>query len=401
MAMLRWNERIAVRVIGPIAPSGFSRRNFRSKSPCWMTRICSLASFGQPGGSMSGGGGAATVSGAAASVAGLGGDSVSTMILNSLCPILCARSSSAGVRMRWRVWLRWAAVLASADSPPRFVCRSNSAAMANQASAVASSLGVASPRSWMSPRVNMDAAIPWRAAERSSSMASLPSRGAPLPSRSSSARLCLAAGMSAATALRYHSMARAESRSTTKPRSYITATLKAEAAEPFWAARSSQPAPACWSLVTPMPWISRRASSSMAGISFAAAFGRSSSIGMAAQSIGLAGSAAAAGGAAPRTSSAAVGSGGAATSGRATAAGMAGAGAASLPGRFAVSARTASDPAACCCGAVAGLWDSQTPVAATPATRMPTVAKTAGRFANDGAAATDLVQLILPIILQP
>ena len=113
--------------------------------------------------------------------------------------------------------------------------------------------------------------MPWRLAERSSSTASWPLRGAPLPSRSSRARLCLAIGRLASTALRYHSMARVESRSTTKPRSYITPTLKADCAEPCWAARSSQPAPACWSLGTPTPCTSRRASSSMAGISSALA----------------------------------------------------------------------------------------------------------------------------------
>ena len=95
--------------------------------------------------------------------------------------------------------------------------------------------------------------MPWRLAERSRSTASWPLRGAPLPSRSSRARLCLAIGRLASTALRYHSTARVESRSTTKPRSYITPTLKADCAEPCWAARSSQPAPACWSLGTPMP----------------------------------------------------------------------------------------------------------------------------------------------------
>src|SRR4029453_19095301 len=136
----------------------------------------------------------------------------------------------------------------------------------------------------MSPRENIEAAMPCRAAERSSSTASLPLRGAPLPSRSSRARLCLAIGRLASTALRYHSMALVESRSTTKPRSYITPTLKADCAEPRWAARSSQPAAACWSLATPMPCTRRRASSSMAVTSSAFARLRTSSIGSAGQS---------------------------------------------------------------------------------------------------------------------
>ena len=121
--------------------------------------------------------------------------------------------------------------------------------------------------------------MPWRLAERSRSTASWPLRATPLPSRSIRARWCLAIGRLASAALRYHSTARAESRSTTKPRSYITPTLKADWAEPCWAARSSQPAPACWSLATPTPCTRRRAISSMAGISSALALVRSSSIG--------------------------------------------------------------------------------------------------------------------------
>ncbi len=146
----------------------------------------------------------------------------------------------------------------------------------------------------MSPRVNIAAVMPWRLAERSRSTASWPLRVTPLPSRSIRARWCLAIGKLASMALRYHSTARTESRSTTKPRSYITPTLKADCAEPCWAARSSQPAPACWSLGTPAPCTRRRAISSMAGISSALARVRSSSIASAVQSTEVAGAALAA-----------------------------------------------------------------------------------------------------------
>ena len=83
--------------------------------------------------------------------------------------------------------------------------------------------------------------MPCRAAERSNSMAFLPSRGAPLPSRSSKARLCLATATLPSAAFWYHSTALVESRSTTKPRSYITPTLNAAAGEPA-SARAQQPA---------------------------------------------------------------------------------------------------------------------------------------------------------------
>ena len=372
-----------------------------------MTRTWSFAALGQPGGSVSLGGragssAAATGSaGAGTTGAGLGGDSASTMSLNSVCPSCCARSSSAGVRMRWRVWLRWLAVLASAVSAPRLVWRSNSAVIANQASAAAASLGAASPRSWMSPSVNIDAAMPWRAAERSRSTASLPSRGAPLPSRSSRARLCLAAGRLAVMALRYHSMARAESRSTTKPRSYITATLKADCAEPRWAARNSQPAPACWSLVTPTPWTSRRASSSIAGISLAVALARSSSIGIATQSMGLGGSTgtvdaivdAAADGSALRATSMLVSSGGAGASGTTIEAVL---GEGARAGDGADDASPASRLSAVSAGCV-----NQTPAEPAPTSMSTTAATPTGRFASDVAAASNWGQLSLPVILQP
>ena len=133
----------------------------------------------------------------------------------------------------------------------------------------------------------MEAAMPWRAAACSSSIASLPLRAAPLPSRSISARLCLAMARLASAALRYHSTALAKSRCMTKPRSYMTATLKADWAEPASAARISQPAPACWSLAMPMPCTSRRASSSMAATLFPSARLRSSDIGRDAQSTDL------------------------------------------------------------------------------------------------------------------
>ena len=171
----------------------------------------------------------------------------------------------------------------------------------------------------MSPRVNIETARPWRLAARNRSTASWPLRATPLPSRSIKARCCLAIGRLASAALRYHSTARVESRSTTKPRSYITPTLKADCAEPCWAARSSQPAPACWSLGTPTPCTRRRAISSMAGSSSALALVRSSSIGRAAQSIEAAGSVAGGAGVSgavvARANSALVGSGGAAASG--------------------------------------------------------------------------------------
>ena len=217
-----------------------------------------------------------------------------------------------------------------------------------------------------------------------------------MPSRSSRARLCLATGKLAATALRYHSIAREESRSTTKPRSYITATLKADCAEPRWAARNSQPAPACWSLVTPTPWTSRRASSSMAGISLAVARARSSSIGIAAQSMGLGGSVvvvaptadAAADRSPMRVTSALVGSGRAGASGTTTAAALARGGADDVS----PAARLSAGPA----GSV-----NQAPAEAAPTIRTTRPARTTGRFANGGTAAITLGQLSLPIILQP
>src|SRR5881394_1534477 len=59
----------------------------------------------------------------------------------------------------------------------------------------------------------------------------------------------------------------------------MTPTLKAACGEPASAARSSHPAPTCGSLATPVPWIRRRASSSIAATSLALARVRSSSIG--------------------------------------------------------------------------------------------------------------------------
>jgi hypothetical protein len=91
-------------------------------------------------------------------------------------------------------------------------------------------------------------------------------------------------------------MALEKLRSSTNPRSYITATLKADCAEPDWAARISQPAPALGSLGMPMPCTSRRASSSMAAMLPASARSLSSTTGMPAQSSGRLGIAGAAGG---------------------------------------------------------------------------------------------------------
>ena len=237
--------------------------------------------------------------------------------------------------------------------------------------------------------------MPWRAAERRSSTASLPSRAAPLPSRSSRARLCLATGRLASTALRYHSMARVESRSTTKPRSYITATLNADCAEPSWAARNSQPAPACWSLVTPAPWIRRRARSSMAGISLALALARSSSIGIAAQSAGLEGSEA--DGEAVGGSALSAGSGGVDGCAAAIdAAGVAADRGVSTAAGFALSA------VATLGSSDAGGFVSHAPVAVAATTRIAIPARRAGRFTRGSSpAASGLGSLSLPVILQP
>ena len=278
---------MAVRVFGPRLPSGLSRNRFISSRACWMARVWSAAPRGQSSVTSSIGAGVAGGVLAATGAGGGGGVSSAMIRLNSPWASSCARSSSAVVSVRFRIWARWPAVFASADSASRFAWRSNSPVIANQASAAAGSLVPPSPCSLMSPSMNIEAAMPWRAAERSNWVAALTSRAVPLPSRSSSARLCLAVGSPASAALRYHSAAFEESRSTTKPRSYITPTLKADWTEPSPAARSSQPAPACGSFGMSRPWSRRRPSSSIAGISFLLARARNSSMAIVCQSVGL------------------------------------------------------------------------------------------------------------------
>ena len=77
----------------------------------------------------------------------LAGCSAATICLNSAWPNCWARSSSPGSMMRFKVWARCAAVLPSWLSLPRLAWLSNSAVIANQASAIAWSFGVTSPRS--------------------------------------------------------------------------------------------------------------------------------------------------------------------------------------------------------------------------------------------------------------
>ena len=218
------------------------------------------------------------------------------------------------------------------------------------------------------------------------------------------------------TALRYQATARGRLRSITKPRSYMTATLKADCAEPAWAARRSQPAPACWSFGMPTPWTSRRASSSMALMSLASARLRNSSTGRVAQSTGLsgvggtsvgeggacAGAGAGAGtrrrslfGAAGGVSGTGTGDGGgaAAIAAALTVGGLVGGGgggaAAAAPGGAVGGGGSGSASAtiAGASGASSGERLTHAPTPAVDATTIANDATTTGRFSREGAAA--------------
>jgi hypothetical protein len=134
----------------------------------------------------------------------------------------------------------------------------------------------------------------------------------------------------------------------------------------------------------------------MAGTSLAAALGRSSSIGIAAQSMGLGGSAAdvdavvgpVAVGSPLRVTSALVGSGGAGASGTTMGAALA-------------SDEVDGGSPATRLSAVAAGRVNQALTRAAPTSKVATPARTKGRFAREGAAASDLGQLSLPVIPRP
>ena len=201
-------------------------------------------------------------------------------------------------------------------------------------------------------------------------------------------------------ALRYHSIARVESRSTTKPRSYITPTLKADCAEPRWAARNSQPAPACWSFgdADALHQAARQFlhGGNLVGVRLGPAARRSASrSSRPAPPARLSGRVACRRGQCRRWSvRAAAGRSGIAI--EATGASAGGAGVAAWAATSLAFAALLIRGG----GAVSGGRVTQAPVAAAAMTSSATPAISAGRFATDGAARC-LGQSSLPIILRP